>query len=94
MNNSRIETDAIVCPGEELAEELAVRGISPREFAEKMSISARLVSGLLSGEKPLTAEIALKMERFLGVDPHLWLNLEAQYRLALARRKEQGKRTA
>lgn len=88
MNTEHLETDAIVPPGEELAEELAARGMTPKEFAEKMGVSERLVSGLLVGEKPLTAEFALSMERVLGVNPQLWLNLEAQYRLALARQNE------
>ena len=81
------ETDAIIPPGESLAEELEVRGISPKVFAKDIGLSTKTFSGLLMGEKPLTAEIALEIERTLGISAITWLNLEAMYRLALAKRK-------
>lgn len=80
------ETDAIIPPGESLAEELEVRGLTPREFAKQLRMSTRVLMALLLGEKPLTAEIALDLERTLGISAVTWVNLEAMYRLALAKR--------
>ena len=94
METRAITSDTIIPPGESLAEELEVRGLTPKEFAETMGVALRLVTRILLGQKPITAEFALKMERVLDVDPELWVSLEAHYQLALARKKEQEKRTA
>lgn len=88
MAIEQYETDAIIPPGESLSEELEVRGISPREFAKQLGVSSRFMNGLLLGDKPLTAEVALKMEQVLGISARTWLNLETFYRLQLAKRKQ------
>lgn len=85
MKARRIETDLPVHPGELLAEELEVRGMTQRALAEAMGRPAQVVSEIARGKKAITAETAIQLEEVLGVPAHLWLNLQSQYELTRAR---------
>lgn len=84
-----IESDAIIPPGELLQEELAARGMTQRGLAELIARPPQAISEIVRGKKAITANTALALERALGTPAYIWINLEAQYRLALARKKRQ-----
>ena len=42
------------------------------------------VSHVLKGDRPVTAELALRLDRAFGQTPQYWLNLQATYDLKLA----------
>ena len=42
------------------------------------------VSHVLKGDRPVTAELALRIGRSLGQTPQYWLNLQTAYDLKLA----------
>jgi len=46
------------------------------------------LSAIFKGEKSMTPETALQLEKVVGVPAHVWAGLESEYRLALARREE------
>jgi HTH-type transcriptional regulator/antitoxin HigA len=72
-------------PGEYLAEVLVELGLSQAELARRISRPAQAISEIVHGRKAITAQTALDLEAALQVPAYLWLNLEAQYQLALAR---------
>jgi HTH-type transcriptional regulator / antitoxin HigA len=74
-------------PGEILAAELAARGWSQRHFATIIGRPAQAVNEILRAKKQITPETALRIAAALGTSPELWINLEADYRLALARQQ-------
>ena len=74
-------------PGEILLVELQARGWSQRQFAGIIGKPPQAVSEILHGKKQLTPETALRIAAALGTSVELWINLEASYRLALARQK-------
>lgn len=80
-------TDAIVSPGEILEEELAARGMSQKALAQQMSRPVQSMNEIIRGKRALTPETALALERVLRIEAGLWVRLEAEYRLALARLK-------
>ncbi len=80
-------TDAALSPGEILGEELAARGLTQKELAQRMGRPAQSINEIIRGKRGLTAETALDLERALGIEASLWVRLEGDYRLALARRK-------
>jgi addiction module HigA family antidote len=84
-----VESDAIIWPGELLAEELEARGMSQRHLAVEMGRPQQAINEIVRGKKALTAETAVALERVLGIPAYLWLRMEARYRLALARRRLQ-----
>jgi addiction module HigA family antidote len=73
-------------PGEFLAEILAELGISQAAFARAIGVSAMRVSHVVKGARPVTAELALRFGKALGQSPEYWLNLQAAYDLARARK--------
>ena len=72
-------------PGEILAVELAARGWSQRQFAGIIGKPAQAVNEIVRAKKQITPATALRIAAALGTAPELWLGLEADYRLALAR---------
>ena len=68
-------------PGEFLRETLDELGLTQAAFANALDISPMRVSHLLKGDRPVTAELALRLGRALGQSPQYWLNLQATYDL-------------
>ena len=48
------------------------------------------VSHLLRGDRPVTAELALRLGRALGQTPQYWLNLQTAYDLKVAQAEMKG----
>jgi addiction module HigA family antidote len=72
-------------PGEFLRETLDELGLTQAAFAEAIGVSPMRVSHLLKGDRPVTAELALRLGRALGQTPQYWLNLQSTYDLKKAR---------
>ena len=43
------------------------------------------ISEIVNGKRGITADTALRLARFFGVSPELWLGLQAEYDLRIAR---------
>jgi antitoxin HigA-1 len=74
-------------PGEILADELAELSKSPTELARELHVPANRISQLVAGKRAMTADTALRLERWLGVSAAFWLNLQKRYELDIAREK-------
>ncbi len=74
------DTDYAVPPGETLRELLEERGVSQREFARRADLSPKHVNKLLQGLVPLSADVAMRLERVTGTPARIWNRLEADYR--------------
>jgi addiction module HigA family antidote len=84
-NFDSFSPDYTVHPGEYLEEVLESRGIKKREFAERAGISSKHLSEIINKKKLVTADIALKFEKILGISAHIWMNLSTDYQLFIAR---------
>ena len=71
-------------PGEYLREALVELGLSQAAFAKAIGVSPMRVSHLVREERPVTAEMALRLGRALGQSPQYWLNLQSGYDLKIA----------
>ena len=76
-----------VHPGEILADELAELNTSAAELARQLHVPANRISQLVAGKRAMTADTALRLERWLGVSAAFWLNLQKRYELDVAREK-------
>lgn len=90
MTTNVVQTNAIIPPDELLLEELEARGLTQRELAARMGRPAQAISEIIRGKKALTAETTLGLEAALGVPADLWVRLECDYRLVLARKRAQA----
>jgi addiction module HigA family antidote len=71
-------------PGEFLRETLDDLGLTQAALADAIGVSPMRVSHLLRGDRPVTAELALRLGRALGQTPQYWLNLQTAYDLKMA----------
>jgi antitoxin HigA-1 len=74
-------------PGEILADELAELNTSAAESARELHVPANRITQLVAGKRAMTADTALRLERWLGVSAAFWMNLQKRYELDLAREK-------
>jgi addiction module HigA family antidote len=71
-------------PGEILADELAELELSAAGLARELHIPTNRVTQILNGRRAITADTALRLGRWFGTGPELWMNLQKQYELRLA----------
>jgi antitoxin HigA-1 len=71
-------------PGTFLREILDELGMTQVAFAAALGVSPMRVSHILRAERPVTAEMALRLGRALGQAPQYWLNLQTTYDLKVA----------
>jgi addiction module HigA family antidote len=74
-------------PGEFLADELKELGMSAAELARIIHVPANRISQVIAGKRNITADTALRLGRYFGTGPQIWLNLQQAYELDLARRQ-------
>ena len=72
-------------PGEYLREILDDMALTQVALADALGVSAMRVSHLLKGDRPVTAELALRLGQAFGKSPQYWLNLQAAYDLKIAK---------
>ena len=85
---NKFKPDYAVPPGWVLQERLEVEVISHAEFARRCGRSPKLISEIIAGKAPLEPVTALQFEKVLDVDASIWLGIESDYRLHLARKAE------
>ncbi len=74
-----------VPPGETIKEQLADRGWTQKRLAQEMGISEKHMSCLIRGRVLLSASMARRLEKALGIPAAFWSGLEADFRADLAR---------
>ena len=77
---------APVHPGEILREEfMAPLGLSINALARALRTPPNHVSGLVNEKRGVSAKMALRLARYFGTSPELWLGLQLDYELDMAR---------
>lgn len=71
-------------PGEHLAEALSELGMSAAELARQLAIPTNRITGIINGERAVTADTALRLGHWFGMSADFWLNLQKLYELRLA----------
>ncbi len=79
MNEDRLDP---IHPGEILLEEfLKPMGISQYRLAKDISVSPRRINEIVHGKRRVSANTALRLERFFALSEGFWLRLQARYDL-------------
>jgi antitoxin HigA-1 len=76
-----------VHPGRSLASELEARGLSANALALKLRVPSNRLTDIIRGQRSISAETALRLGRYFGTGGAFWMNLQAQYDLALAQQE-------
>lgn len=77
-------------PGEYVREALEELGLTQAELAKTLGVSPMRISHLVREERPVTADLALRLGQAFGQSPQYWLNLQAGYDLKLAQARIAG----
>ena len=77
----------LIHPGEHLAQELKELGISAAELARQIDVPVNRVTGIINGQRGVTADTALRLGHWFGTSAEFWLNLQQLYEPRLAREK-------
>ena len=73
-----------VHPGEVLGGELEELGLSQAAFARQIRVPANRVSQIVAGKRSISGDTALRLGHWFGMEPQFWMNLQAQFDLAVA----------
>jgi len=75
-------------PGEILREDFMDHlGISINKLARDLSVPPNRISEIVNGKRGISADTALRLQRYFGVEAQFWLNLQTEYDLRLMKRK-------
>ena len=78
-------------PGEILLEDfMKPMGITARQLASDIDVSPSRISDIVHGNRPITADTALRLGLFFSMEPRFWLNLQSEYDMRIAKRDLQS----
>ena len=70
--------------GEHLADELKALGLSANEMAKELGVPTDRIKEIIRGKRGITGDTALRLGRWFGTGPDIWMNLQKNYELRLA----------
>ena len=73
-----------VHPGEILREQLDELGLSANALSQALDVPVNRVTTILNGQRGVSADTALRLARYFGTTPQLWLNLQKTWELRRA----------
>lgn len=77
----------LIPPGEILLEDfMKPLGISINGLARDIAVPPNRISEIVNGKRAITADTALRLGKYFGVSPEIWLDLQSDYELRLAQR--------
>jgi len=75
-----------ITPGDVLLEEfLKPMELSQNQLAKEIHVPANRISQIIHGKREITADTALRLGRYFGIEPEFWLNLQVRYNMKIAR---------
>lgn len=82
-----IRIDPPVSPAEILRDEyLAPLGMSAGALAKRLRVPRTRIERVTKGIHPITSDTALRLAKFFNTTPEFWMNMQAAYDLAVARK--------
>ncbi|CAN5511405.1 HigA family addiction module antitoxin [soil metagenome] len=74
-----------VHPGEVIGEDILTElGMSAKELAKQLGVPPNRITEIIRGRRSITADTALRLARWLGGPPEIWLDLQRRYDLETA----------
>lgn len=86
-----LEKEMAPHPGQVLAQYLAEYGLTASDLARDIDVPVNRVTAIINGQRGVTADTALRLGHWFGVEPEDWLGLQLEYELALARHEAGAK---
>jgi addiction module HigA family antidote len=64
--------------------------INPHQLAMALRVPPNRIAQIIEDKRGITADTALRLGRYFGVNPQFWLNLQSTYDLRVAAREHQA----
>jgi len=74
-------------PGYHIAGELRELGVPHADLARSLHVPVSRVSEVIRGRRSVNADFALRLGRWMGTGPDIWLNLQKSYDVRIAERE-------
>ena len=74
----------LIHPGEHLADELQALGLSANRLAKELGVPTNRITQIIRGRRGISGDTALRLGRWFGTGPDIWMNLQKNYELRLA----------
>ena len=75
-------------PGEILREDfMESLSISINQLSRDLAVPPNRISEIVNGKRAITADTALRLQRYFKVEAQFWLNLQSEYDLRIMKRK-------
>ena len=68
-------------PGELIRDELRERKMTQRQLSEETGIKPSILCDTIHGKRPVSINVAIALEKALGIPAQIWINLQTQYDL-------------
>jgi len=78
-------------PGELIKDELKERNLTQKELSEMTGIKPSVLSETINGKRSVSLNVAVALEKALGISAEVWMNLQTQYDLDSAQIAEREK---
>jgi addiction module HigA family antidote len=75
-------------PGEFLLEEIEERGLLKKDVAKALEILPHHLSEIFAGKRNISAKLAIRLEKLLGISSHYWFGMQMEYDLYVAKQEE------
>jgi addiction module HigA family antidote len=86
--NMMDETLSPIHPGEILLEDfMKPLGLSQYRLAHDIGVTPIRISQIVNGERSITVDTAMRLARYFGTSPALWLRLQVRYDLEVAEKE-------
>lgn len=73
-----------ITPGEILLDEfLNPMKISQNQLAKEINVPPNRINQIINGKREITADTALRLGLYFGMEPEFWLNLQVRYNMKL-----------
>ncbi len=77
-----------ITPGEILREDfMEPMGLSINRLARDLAVPPNRISAIVNGKRAITADTALRLQRYFIIEAQFWLNLQSEYDLRMVKRK-------
>ena len=73
-----------VHPGEILRDELEELDLTAKALANALGVPVNRVTMILNGQRGVSADTALRLARYFGTTPQLWMNLQKTWEIRRA----------
>jgi HTH-type transcriptional regulator/antitoxin HigA len=84
-----LKTNVLLHPGEVLEMELMARSLTKSKFALDIKMYPAHMSDIIKGRRNITEDIALRIEKVLGISAEFWMRLQVEYNISVLRAKKQ-----